>query len=215
MYRKRFHDRKPRDNFEEVADMARSAYRIGLEIKDTINTEHKQFVVAQTSTSVTWSGLILAIVQAMAQGDDSNQRIGDSIKCQNLTLRWYAGPSLSNSNHLRVIVFWDESNVINTPAQLLNAVGTAQGVISGKTYDNRFLTKILYDEVVTLLDPDFTLGHTFMGPIKHHVIKLNKHTQFDTGTTTIVTGALKIFAISDTAAGTPITFNAQLSYTDD
>jgi len=216
MYRQRFHDRKPKDNFDEVADMARSAYRIGQEIKDTINTEHKQFVVAQTSTSVTSSGSILATVQSMAQGDDSNQRVGDSIKCQNLTLRWTGEvSSASNVARLRLIIFWDEANVITSVAQFLQYVGSFQSVISGKVYDNRFLSKVLYDKTMTI-NKQITSASGYF-PIREKIIKINKHTQFDTSTTTVVTGALKMLAISDnvSASVVNITFNALLSYTDD
>lgn len=207
------------DNFDRVAEIARSAYRTAEHIKDLINVESKRVLVAQTSTSVTSSGTILATIQtAIAQGDDYNQRIGDSIKCHTLTLRWCGElNAVCNFGRIRLIVFWDEANVITSVGQLLESTGSIQGILSGKTFDNRFLSKILYDKVMT---HERSIGAgTTPSPMPYHeaVIKLGKHTQFDISTTTVVTGALKLLAISDQGAAnqTYISFNANLSYTDD
>lgn len=211
--------RRKEDNFDRVASIARSAYRTAEEIKDLINVEAKRTLVAQTSTSVTSSGLILVTVQSgIPQGDDYNMRIGDSIKCHTLTLRWTAElAAVANYGRIRLIVFWDEANVITSVSQLLESTGTVQGILSGKTFDNRFLTKILYDETMTR-ERNQGSGVSISPFPKHEkVIKIGKHTQFDAGTTTVVTGALKFLAISDNAAANQvlISFNANLSYTDD
>lgn len=211
--------RRKEDNFDRVAEIARSAYRTAEHIKDLINVEAKRVLVAQTSTSITSSGTILATVQsAIAQGDDYNMRIGDSIKCHTLTLRWTAElAAVSNFGRIRLIVFWDEANVITSTAQLLESSGSIQGILSGKTFDNRFLTKILYDKVMTY-ERSAGAGTTIAPyPYREKTIKIDKHTQFDAATTTVVTGALKIFAISDQGAAnqTFLSFNANLSYTDD
>lgn len=204
------------DNFDRVAEIARSAYRTASEIKDLVNVEPKQFTVAQTSTSTTSSGTIV-VIQAMSQGATSITRVGDSIKNQNLTLRWTGELATTiNSARIRMIVFWDESNVITGPSQLLAYAGNAGQVsLSGKTYDNRYLTRILYDKTMTLNKA--VSGGTGFFPIREKVIKLDKHTQFDTGTTTIVTGACKICFLSDRGLGNEVfvSFNALLSYTDD
>lgn len=206
-----------KDNFDEIAEMARSAYHIALSLKDTINTEHKQFIVTRGGDSTSSSGSIPVTggINIPAQGDDSNQRIGDSIKLQNLTIRWqHRLAATVYSGKVRFIVFWDEANTVTNPAGFLNVNAVPFGTLSHKVYDNRFLTKILYDKESTL-NADTANGaysHTF-----EKVIEINKHTQFDVGTTTIMTGALKVAYYSTSAVSTDnlIDFCAAISYTDD
>jgi hypothetical protein len=225
MARRRFNERKPRDNFEEVADMARSAYRIGQEIKDLINVEQKRLEItsigaAAANTQLSFNGTTPVTLNNPSQGVADNQRTGDSIKCQTLTLRWYhqVPPAFAGARvPVRFVLFWQEDNT--TPQLLVNifrTMGNANAVISPKDYDNRFNTKILHMRDYLVEGNDLAGGADY-GSVHEHIEKIDKHTQFDGGLILQVTGRLAMAWISPDNGASPITVNyeATLSFTDD
>jgi len=227
MARRRFHDRKPRDNFEEVADMARSAYRIGREIKDMINTEHKQFVRSSITepvgtSQVSFNGTTPVILNNPTQGVVDTSRVGDSIKCQTLTVRWFheLGASLNGfTQPVKFVVWWQEDNTLPMPlTAIYRQMGNTSAVLSLKDYDNRFTTKILYEKIYTVEGNEISgLGNNTR--VMQKIIKIDKHTQFDNGDNIIVTGCLRMAWISTTSAALATAFltvyEAALSFTDD
>lgn len=216
---------KREDNFDRVADMARSAYRIGLEIKDMINTEHKQYLSRSTGAvgtyQISYNGTTPVILNDPAQGVASNQRTGDSIKCQTLTLRFTlnANTTIAGAGTFanRLVIWWQEDNTTAiTLANMFTDMGTVRAPLSLKTYDNRFTTKILHDEYYACKAAD-TSATGAANMVHTVVLPINKHTQFDTATQTIVTGCLRMAWINEQVSATDITVDyvAGLSFTDD
>lgn len=87
-------------------------------------------------------------------------------------------------------------------------------VFSPKNYDKRFRCSVLYDQF-------FLVGtqsgmQAFARDFEIN-LPLDKHTQFASATTTINTGALKMFVCSDgvTTNLPNIHFYSRLTYTDD
>ncbi len=114
----------------------------------------------------------------------------------------------------RVIFFWDRDNKISTvsdfwDASYIGAVNAPQGF---KNHDKRFFTKVLYDRT-------FPLTATSSNSIvkTHKSVRINRHTQYEAGSTTIATGSLKLFVIGDEASAADIPnvdFTARLHFLD-
>lgn len=204
---------KEKDNFDEVAEMARSAYHIARSLAETVNVEMKQHPVAVAFTSADATGSTPVTLNTIAQGVTSVTRVGDSIKLHELVFRYHHTLSTATVGRMRVVLYWDESNVVTSFAQLFDTQGLAPGgaTLAGKTYDNRHLSQILYDHT-SFIDSDDPQSRNF-----EFRININKHTQYDVGTSNIVTGALKLiyWADTNTINNNYITALALLDYTDD
>lgn len=195
---------KEEDNFDRVAEMARSAYRIGQKIEGLMNIETKRYGTIYNNPNLNYANPTISVINIPAQGVLDNDRVGDSIKVQRVSWRVAISqdPSQIVSTYVRMIVFWDESNIttgtgtaLATTYQLLENQGTLDGVLAllaPKDYDNRFLTKIIYDKTFTMN----TSTHTIFSSVKQKSFHIGKHTQFDNGTTSIITGALKVAFIA-------------------
>lgn len=185
--------------------MAYRALRLAKRLADAVNTEHKAVDGAATFTP-DWNGNIGSIPQ-IAVGTADNQRIGDSCKLQNLTLRFTVGRGAADSI-CRVMMLHDPQNKISTVSDVLTQVGNIYGVLSPKNYDKRFQCKVLLDKTFVL---------TTDSPLHrwNHVIPLNFHTQFNAGTTTINTGDLKYLYISNQSTNVPsLAVANRLTFTD-
>lgn len=205
--RRRYRRRKPMRY--KVADAAYSALKMAKRLKDAVNIEYKHHDVTITTTDVDYNGDVITLNNP-AQGDSDNSRDGDSMKCQNLVLRYFV--SHTAKCFVRVIVYWDQQNTVSAASSLLDAaqVGTVQAPIAYKDYDNRFKSKILHDRTFNI-DPA-SKGQFFVDT----VIKIDRHTQFEAGSTTINTGALKILLVSNLAPTNNVYLEglARLTYTD-
>lgn len=226
-YRRRA-PRREKDSFDEVADVARSAYRIASKIKDVINIETKSYLLGQSSAfpnpatqtaSFTWSGMTPVTLNDPDIGEEDFQRIGDSIKIHHLRLGIHAErPIAAVSVTMRLVVLWDEGNQINSVSDYLYAslVGGFGGVLSPKDWDKRFLCKTLLDKYIHLEEAEWN-GSNYAAGSHDAVynIPIGKHTQFEAGTNTIVTGALKFFMISSNAGTSALSYVPMITYTDD
>lgn len=221
-----------KDTFDEVADMARSGYRLARKLADLVNIEHKCLFYNQTAAnpvpgiqtlSQNWSTMTPVTLNVNEAGDLDFQRCGDSFKIQHLD--FYLTPNQSTSATMlpsyRLIIFWDETNSSNTTADLIEAafISTVMTQKMTKDWDNKASTKILFDEsfapvATEYYAPNFA-WHT--KHFAHHRISfpIDKHTQFEAGTTTIVTGALKFIIITDNTATSTFFWQARMLYTDD
>jgi len=213
---KRTYKRKPnmRSQFKKFGSRAggaaHTALKIAMRLKDMVNTEFK-FTLQQASQAYDYNGTLYSFPAAITQGLSDSQRIGDSIKMQTLTLKYYAQRNASTDTLIRIIVFVDKQGKITAPNQLLTAadVGTVYSVIANKNFDNRFESKFLLDQVITLNADNTTVK-------REHVIPVNLHSQFNAATTAINTGDLKMLVISNTtgAASPSLAFLSRLTYTD-
>jgi len=220
-----------KDTFDEVADMARSGYRLAKKLADLVNIETKCFFIAQTvlnpiparfTNTPTWSGMTPVICNQIELGDTDFTRIGDSLKIQHFDLIFHQRGQQITANlgglpQCRVIVFWDETNSTTLVNEVLEDafVGTNIATQITKDWDEKASTKILYDHTWTPMTHVDTAA-TFITPYNHrHSMSINKHTQYEDTTSTIVTGALKLFFITNTAATVTIDWTTRCLFTDD
>lgn len=197
-----------RDNFDEVAQIARSAYKIGKELMGELNVEYKliennTFGVQPTNDAAVAGST--NILNQCIQGVTDTSRTGDSIKCSNLMLRGRIFATASGASSLltyvvRIIVFRVLSEQAITavfPANAADTTGLLDYIYKGSTlapyaaldYDSDARPHILWDKKF-MIDP-YHPQHEFA-----KLIKLNFHTQFDNNTNTINTGALKMVLLS-------------------
>lgn len=202
--RARSYARKPTKPWRyKVADTAYRAFKMAKSLKDAVNVEYKRHNTQLSQADVDYDGSIYYLNQ-ISQGDTDLTRDGDSVKIQNLNLRYNIASS--SQTFARVIVFWDKQDQIVNPGDFLETVGSGYAPNSAKNYDNRFRTKTLYDRKHNL-----SVGGGLQN-IVDTVIPINLHTQFYAGTTGIRTGALKILMISERTPATNICAFSGLSY---
>lgn len=189
--------------------LAMKAFKMAKRLKDMVNTEYKYWDTTLTSTYNTTGNL--SILNNPPQGISDTQRIGDSIKCQNLSLRGFIVHSPSAvSGLVRIMIIWDPQNKAAVVGDVLQYSGSVYGVISSKNYDKKFQTKVLHDKAYTLVTSSDSALKQF-----DIVIPINQHSQFENATQVVNSGALKILIISTETVNTPtVSFLARLSYTD-
>lgn len=176
-----------------VADMAYKGYRLASRLAKMVNVEYKQNTTSFAGASYpTYVGTINNLCDP-AQGDTDITRDGDSIKVQKLHAEGVVYGDGTNNSTLRVIIFWDTQNKVSAVTDLLEVTGSAVAPFSPKVYDKRFQTKVLWDRKFNT----FPTGRATI-PFKID-IPIGMHTNFDNGTQTITSGALKILVISDNA----------------
>lgn len=221
-----------RDTFDEVADEAKSAFRLASRIAGLINLETKCMYWGQTSIVPTpavqtmapsWSSMTPVILNSIQQGDDDFQRIGDSVKIQHLDLMFTINASGIPGRKFRVVVFWDETSSTPASNQVLEAAFFGSNLITSvpKDWDEKASTKILHDQVYETTSHYYFDGAspavTAIQSSNHRIsLRIDKHTMFEDQTTTIVTGALKFFIVTDTAdTDSSINWQSRILYTDD
>lgn len=197
--------RKPRRY--QVADYAYKGYKMAKRLMDAINIEYKMHDVVLTTTDCDYSGDIITL-NSISQGDTDSTRDGDSCKLQNLTIRYFV--KHTSNAIVRVIIYWDPDNSIAAASELLDSTGSSLAPLSFKDYDNRFKTRIIYDRKHIL-----TAGGGLLQAVDK-VIPINLHTQFDAGSSSVNSGALKMCVVSTEAPASNVnlTGHAHLTYTD-
>ncbi len=191
---------------------------VGLnEIRKLINVEHK-YNDRQNSLTCTQAGNVQLLTN-IGQGDDINQRDGDSIKLQSIKIRGYirldAAATLSSA--VRVLLVRDLQNpgATITGADLIQQASSVYAPVShynfinGVNLQNRFT--VIYDEVQTV-DPSNPLV-VFDYESKHdcHVFFRGTGTAF----TDCAAGAVFLVVFSDATVNLPIaTFTTRVLFTD-
>lgn len=198
-----------RKNYTSKGSTAYRALKMARRIADAVNIEYKERDTFNQITP-TWTGSVVSLVGNIIQGDGQSERVGDSIKLQNLTMRMIVTPG-ANTEYLRVIVFHDKQNAITTGAQLLQNTGSIQTIISPKNEDNKYVSKVLYDKVIPIVPTSAKAVF-----IERKVFPLNWHCHYSAGSTTVKDGDLKIAFFSGTAAVSTslLNYNLVVSYTD-
>lgn len=197
-----------------IAKMAAAAYFTSKALKKADNIEYKLLDTAFSVNNVDWTGNIRYPLSSITQGDTDSNRIGDSVKLQNYTLRYRCVWNPAETyTQIRVLIVEDKqcrfSQGALTMSSLLNNNATAYAPLAPKVYDNRFMTKILYDQTHTLYADRPCIE-------KQIVLPLNFHTQFD-GSTGRRTGDLMVCCISNIAPGVNapfVDFVERITYTD-
>ncbi len=189
------------------------ALRLVYRIKDQVNVENKYARVFAVGTRPDWSGAITSLNNGITQGiADINNRVGDSIKCQTLMFN-YALEQQAGAAFTRIVIFWDKENSITVASDLFAQTGTTNYPVGHKTYDKRFNSIVLYDELISS-----SVNSSKEMQVKKLIISINKHTQFNSAGVTINTGALKLFRSSNwdpINVNRPyLTYESRLLYTD-
>lgn len=188
--------------FQRYANYAVQGFKTALYLRSLINTEFKDMQLTAANQNVTDDGYVVGLCYP-TQGDGDDNRDGDSIRLKNLRVKGmiqYNSAQTTYPNQLvRVIVFNDKANTVGgdlTTSALLDGglVGTSQCVFAPKDRDNMYRTKVLFDRVYSV---------SSQNPVRQFSIRLNNinfHTQFENGTTTMNTNALKIAYCSNVDA---------------
>lgn len=183
---------------------AKQLYRDVSYLKKVINVEIKH-TDSELVITPGYNGALYTF-NGLAQGDTDGTRDGDSLKVQD-----FAFKCLINNNRVgtaRVIVLWDQGNEITGVSDVLNNSGTAYAPLSLKDWDKRFESKIIFDKMIHL-------GPYNQTKFFKKKLRIGKHTQFEAGTTTINSGALKMIFIGDSNVNmTSFRFISRLTYTD-
>lgn len=226
---RRYRRRRDKDSFDEVADVARSAYRIASKIKDVINIETKSYILGQTAVApdplsstgtFSYSAMTPVTLNVPAQGTEDFQRIGDSIKIHHLRFAFTVQKSDQVSDQqYRLIILWDEGNSVIAASDVLYStlLGTTGALLSPKDWDKRFDSRVLYDRVFNQNSLTYNTTTAYGYDVQSHVVELpiKKHTQFEAGSTSIVTGALKFIFVSNHVTASTYTIVPMITYTDD
>jgi len=176
-----------------VAKMAAKAYVTSLALKKATNIEHKYHEVS-FNNQYDWSGSIVAL-NSVAQGTTDSTREGDSIKMQDLQIKFYMfGVAATGPCQFRVIIIFDDMNKVSAASDVLETVGSALAPNSFKDWDKRFQTNVLYDQNYIFDQVSYATRQLDIN------IPIGKHAQFEASTTTINTGRLIALLISDQSA---------------
>lgn len=179
-------------------------------LKDVVNVERKTFdtnVATAFSSTVTTQCLNL-----IAQGNDYNNRQGNSIKASGLSYNIYINKANATNayDRCRLILFIDKKGEGATPA--ITDLLESNSFYSLKNHTNRDRFKIIKDMRFSL-DNSNNLSRTLKG-----FIRLKQHIKYQNTTGAIGstdTNQIWLFYLSDNAANGPVTaMNFRLRFID-
>lgn len=197
---------------QNIAQVAKDVWYL----KGLINSEKKYYDNAQLSNTISYNGLVYNLC-AMAQGDGTQQRTGNSIFARSLSVRLTAiQRGASTSNNMKVMIVLDKNaDVAAAPAasDILETTGSTNAPLSHLKFPearNRF--KILKVKQIVLNSTNRTQQCCNI------YLKMRHHIKF-TGTTaaSLGKGQLYLVVISDTVAGTDdpaIRYQSRVMYHD-
>lgn len=166
-------------------------------MQSMINSERK-YVDITDSSSPSNTGTI-NLVNQIAQGDDVNQRDGNSILCSYIKHRMVAKiNTTATSTSFRILLVLDTANQGTTPAvaDILQTVSTTSNI----NVDNSKRFWFLYDKLTTL---DINGDRSWSCD---ELIPVNKHMRYSaSGQTTVLQNAIYHVMVSDEATLTPTT----------
>jgi len=198
-YKKKYKKRKFARTL--IGFKADKAYRMALRLtKEQPKIETKFIGKTINETDIDWNG-VTAIFNNVSQGTVDTSRIGDSLRMIglyiNMTFSYVDDIDYTVSNYfnepvlIRFIIIYDKQNKITTAAEYLQQSASNLAVRSSKNHDRRFETRLILDKTFNLNALSRPMAHL------NEYIKLKLYTQFNGGTPTINTGALRYFIISD------------------
>lgn len=198
-----------RDNFDEVAQIARSAYKLTKEIMGELNTEQKVIFGSIIGNRPSFQVFITTPLNQSSQGITDAARTGDSIKVTNFFMRGcvFNLNASTASNYfypVRIIAYWQDGIDAITqsfPSTASSSNGLLQSEYSStvlapyspKDYDLDAATTILYDETF-IVDSQHPM-HEFK-----KLIKVHRKTQYEQDSSVVATGSLRWFCISNVTA---------------
>lgn len=177
-----------------------------------IVAKRSQFAEVKYGTqSVSLTNGLMTLISDPAQGDANNERIGDEIRAQGLSIQLQAykqtGSTVADLDQWRFTVFqWlPNSTVAPTIADIFTNVPAGQPARQFFNLQRRPLYKILYDvsgaltgDVATLM-----LGNSTTGIQKVNLSIPNKTISYDPGTDNGVNNVYVLYQSASTAVATP------------
>lgn len=161
-------------------------------LERAVQVKHDDTVLqGETYAYDAWFTIDLNVVD---QGDADTERIGDRITNLCLDVNYLVKQNGSNANVTRFIVIWDKQDTISTQADLLAASTANYSYLSHFNYDTQSQFIVIHDEFIL---HDGVYNDSWQGS---KCINLwNRITRFNSATTTINTGVVKMFLLSDVA----------------
>lgn len=187
--------------------IAQKALAVGKYLKGLINVE-KHYFDTNASGPVDNSGSI-SLLSGIGQGDDVNQRQGNSVLAKTLLFRTFCNLNTSaESTQLRFIIIKDLENQGSTPS-VSDVIGPSPSVITPLNVDHTSRYQVLRDKVLTLKKDMNSYN-------MKQFITVNDHLKFTgSGTTDVYKNAIYLILISDQATNTPsVTWNSRVGYYD-
>lgn len=208
-------DFRDRDNFDEVADIARKSYKLVKEVMGELNVEYKVITANKLGLLPDWSGATTdsnVLANFCTEGVTDGTRTGTSIKISNFFIAGHImlnnpSPAANDIVFLRCIVYWQKgidhvtkvfpsfaavSGVSTDGILEFEQKGTILAPHAAKDFSNDSATKILWDKT-------WTIDNTWFGHHFRKLIRVNQHTEFADNTDTIATGALRVMWVSNIA----------------
>lgn len=166
-------------------------------MQSMINSEKKYVDIVDTSSPST-AGTVNLINQ-IAQGDDVNQRDGNSVLCAYVKHRMVAKiNTVATSTSFRLMIVIDTANQGSTPAvaDILQTVSTTSNI----NVDNSKRFWILYDKLTSL---DINGDRSWTCDV---VLPVHKHLRYSaSGQTAVLQNAIYHVMVSDEATNAPTT----------
>jgi len=203
--------RQPRGRFNIYADAGKQALRDLNYLRTFINTEIHNTDASQagqaSSTTASFN-----LINGTTTGDAVNNRSGQSIKCNGISLRYYVvGNASANWIAGRVMVVYDKQS--NGAIFAIGDLLTATTPVSVRTVGNQMRFLVLYDK-------NYVLSWNGDSSVIEDVnISCMNHTEYNTGTAAtvadIVTGSVYLIHFSDQATNTSaVTWHSRYWFVD-
>lgn len=154
-----------------VASTAYSAYKMAKLAYSLINPEFKINITTRTAAAISADSPTFQCLTNMAQGTDDTNRIGKSILCKSLSIRYFITRQSSQDAVMRIIIFVDTAGQGVTPS--ITDLLTSSSTVSGLNTENGKRFTVLRDWFFPISN-----GSSTLPVIKDH-IKLQHHAEFD------------------------------------
>lgn len=181
VYKRKVHKKRvPKMNtLSAVKHVAKKAFLGVTALRGIINSEKKAFDVINSGTSIDYNGTVVNL-SAIAQGDNYNDRTGNSILAKSLQFRYtFTADATVSTTSVRVIIFQDTMSLgtVPAPGDVLTTVGASHTICScySRIFSLQHRFKILYDKVQGLSNTSAQLFNA------SEYLPLNDHIKY-TGT---------------------------------
>lgn len=208
--RKMTRRRRGKKPFKKFLTTAEQALRVANGVRKLLNVEFKLFDHVETSTAVGNSGTLVSL-NNMAQGDNSNNRGGLSVRNKTLQFKYYCEQHASATNtFVRIVLLIDK----NPNGSLVSVSDIfSENRITGHLH-NKHLQRfnILSEQLISLnaSSTDGSIGKKF--------IRLENHTKYDESAEqndNIERNQILLYMISNEATNTPtVHWSTRLRYID-
>ena len=184
------------------------------EIRKLINIEEKALDFSQGSFAFDTTGTVVAVSQ-IVQGLDFNNRVGDSLKMQQIQFRYRVfrgGGATTSIVRVMLIRDLDCQGALPTTANILANVGSAQAPTSPLNWLNRKRFAILYDNLTAVTSTDIGFTDSISMAHEGHILYLGTAAN----AASMGKGSLFVLVVSDETTNTPsIAWQTRIVFTDD